>query len=170
MGLSNFDSRIMKIVQATYHQGDARYGMSRGIQCSYMSLMSVCWTLLKSASIWDSFESLVGCILQKGDLLFKSLSNYRYLGMEDLPQEFFIENSSINVEFLNNRTGEITTGAYLVSITEIVSDCPQIGTGALLIINNYILGLLWVNQCFFYLTHIAKMKLEECQPQVQQFC
>ena len=92
----------MKIVHATYHQGDARYGMSRGIQCSYMSLMSVCWTLLKSASIWDSFESLVGCILQKGDLLFKSLSNYRYLGMEDLPQEFFIENSSINVEFLNN--------------------------------------------------------------------
>ena len=43
--------------------------------------------------------------------------------MEDLPQKFFIENSSINVEFLNNKTGEITAGAYLVSITEIVSDC-----------------------------------------------
>ena len=56
--------------------------------------------------------------------------------MEHLPQEFFIENSLINAEFLNNRTGEITVGAYLVSITEIVSDCQQIGTGALLIINN----------------------------------
>ena len=59
--------------------------------------------------------------------------------MEDLPQEFFIGDSAINVEFLNNRTGEITAGAYLVSITEIVSDCQQIGTGALFIINNYIL-------------------------------
>ena len=69
--------------------------------------------------------------------------------MVDLPQKLFIENSSINVQFLNIRKGEITAGAYLVSITEIVSDCQQIGTGALLIINNYILGLLWGHQCFF---------------------
>ena len=36
-----------------------------------------------------------------------------------------------------------------MSVTEIVSDCQQIGTGALLIINNYVLGLLWGNQYFF---------------------
>ena len=64
--------------------------------------------------------------------------------MEDLSQEVFIENSSINVEFLNNRTGEITAGTYL--ITEIMCDCQQIGVGALLIIINHILGLLWRNQ------------------------
>ena len=66
--------------------------------------------------------------------------------MEDLIQEVFIKNLSINVEFLNIRTGEITARAYPVSFTEIVSDCQQIGTGAMLIINNYILGLLWGNQ------------------------
>ena len=32
--------------------------------------------------------------------------------------------------------------------TEIVSDCQQIFTRALFIINNYILGLLWENHCF----------------------
>ena len=111
----------MKVVQATHHQSDIRYGMSKGKQCSCMSLMSVCWTSFKSASIWDSFD--LDCILQKGDLLFKSLNNYRYLGMGVLPQEFFIENSGINVKFLNNRIGEITAAAYLVPITEIVSDC-----------------------------------------------
>ena len=147
MALSSFDTRIIKVLQASHHQGDIRYVMSRGVQCSCMSLMSVSWTLLKSASIWDSFD--LDCTLQKWDLLFKSLNNYRYLGMEDLLQEFYIENSAINVEFLNNKTGEITAGAYLVSITEIVSDCQRIGTGALLIISNYILGLLWGNQCFF---------------------
>ena len=62
----------MKVVQATHHQGDIRYGMSRGIQCSHMSLMSVCWTFFKSENIWDSFD--LDCILQKGDLLFKSLN------------------------------------------------------------------------------------------------
>ena len=52
-------------------------------------------------------------------------------------------------------------GAYFAPITEIVSGWQQIDTGALLIINMYILGLLSGNQCFFYLTHIAKVKLEE---------
>ena len=93
----------MKVVQATHHQGDVRYGMSRGIQCSCISLMSVCWTLLKSVSIWDSFD--LDFTIQKEDLLFKSLNNYRYLEVKGLSQEFFIENSSINVEFLNIRTG-----------------------------------------------------------------
>ena len=76
MALSTFDSSIMNVVQVTHHQGDIRYG-----------IMSVCWTLFKSVSIWDSFD--LDCILQKGDLLFKSLNNYKYPGMEDLPQEIF---------------------------------------------------------------------------------
>ena len=74
--------------------------------------------------------------------MFISLNNYRYPEMEDLSQEAFIENLSINIEFLNNRTGEITDGTYLVSVTEFVSDCQQIGTRVLLIINNCISGLL----------------------------
>ena len=65
----------------------------------------------------DSFD--LDCILQKGNLLFKFLNNYQYLAMEDLPRKFFIENSSINEEFLNNKTGEIAAKAYLVSFTEI---------------------------------------------------
>ena len=46
--------------------------------------------------------------------------------------------------------------AYLLSITEIECDCQQIGTGALLIINNYILGLLCGNQCFFLFDSLRK--------------
>ena len=129
----------MKVLKVTYHQGDIRYGMPTGIQYPCMSLMSVFWTLFKSISIWDFFN--LDCILQKGDLLFKSLNNNRHLGMKDLLQEFFF--SSINIELFNIIPREINAGAYLVSITEIVSDCQHIGTGALLIINNYILGLPW---------------------------
>ena len=49
----------------------------------------------------------------KENLLFKSLNNYSYLEMEGLPQEFFIENFTVNAECLNNRTGEITAGHIL---------------------------------------------------------
>ena len=69
---------------------------------------------------------------------------------------------------ISTRTGEKTDGAYLVSNTGIVSDSQQAGTGALLIINNYILDSFWGNICFFYLILTAKMKLEECQPEVQK--
>ena len=55
MALSNFDNKIMKGVLAIHHQGDIRYGMSRSTQSSCMSLMSGCWTLIKSLSIRTPF-------------------------------------------------------------------------------------------------------------------
>ena len=45
-------------------------------------------------------------------------------------------------EVLENKTGEITAGVYLLSIAEIVKGVQEIGTGVLLIINNDILGLI----------------------------
>ena len=49
----------------------------------------------------------------------------------------------MNVEFLENKTGEITAGAYLFSTAFIncKQSAQQIGTGALVTVNNYILDL-----------------------------
>ena len=63
--------------------------------------------------------------------------------MEDLPQEFLIENCFINVEFLKNKTGEVTAGLYLLSIAEIKDSFGWIGGLAAVIINSDILGLIW---------------------------
>ena len=79
-----------------------------------MSFMSVSWILFKSPGMWDKFE--LDCILARGDQLFKFIGKFRYLGVKDLPQEFLLENYSMNVEFVENKTGEITAGAYLLSI------------------------------------------------------
>lgn len=49
--------------------------------------------------------------------------------MKDLPLEFLAENSSINMEFPENETEEITTGAYLISSSEIVNGVQKIGAG-----------------------------------------
>ena len=90
----------------------------------------------------------LGGILGKGDQLFKSLGKFRYLGMEDLPQEFFLKGFAVNVQFLEIKTGEITAEEYLLYIVEIVNGVQQIGTGALLIVNNYILGI-WGNDSIY---------------------
>ena len=108
---------IIKVVQATHHQGDVRYGASRGIQCFYISVISVSWTLFKSPGLWYKFD--LHSILGKVDQLFKIIGKFRYLGMEDLPQEFSIESCPINVEFLDrrqqeNKTGQITVGDIFV--------------------------------------------------------
>ena len=109
--------------------------------------MSVSWILFKPTGMWDKFE--LDGILARRDQLFKFIGKFRYLGVEDLPQEFLLENYSMNVEFLENKAGEITAGAYLLSIVEIVNSAQQIGTGALLIVNNYILGLIWENDSIY---------------------
>ena len=97
-----------------------------------MSLMSITWKLFRSPGLWDIFD--LYSILGKGDQLLKFIGKFRYLGMEDLLQEFLVENSFLNVEFLENNTGKITAKAYLISISEIVSGFQQIGAGALLVV------------------------------------
>ena len=95
---------------------------------------------VKSPVLWDKF--VIDYILGEWDQLFKFTGKFRYLGMEDLPQKFLIENYSVNVEFLENKAGEITAGVYLISITEIANSVQQIWTDALCIVTNYILSLI----------------------------
>ena len=98
MALSIWGYTIICVVQVTHHQGDIRYGTSWGIQCSCMSLVSLTWTSLRSPGLWNKFA--LDSILGKGDQLFNFMGKFRYLGMEDLSQEFLVVNSSINMEFL----------------------------------------------------------------------
>ena len=81
--------------------------------------------------------------LRKGDQLFKFIGQFRYNWIEDSPSEFLIEISSIKVEFQENKAGEITTREYLLSIVEIVNSVHEVGTDALFLVKNYVLGLIW---------------------------
>ena len=76
------DSLVVKVVYASHHQGFERYGNSRGIQCSCMAMMAICWTFLKRIALRKPAD--LECILQKGDDLFKKLNLMRIL--YDLPQ------------------------------------------------------------------------------------
>ena len=148
MPLNKIDYTIIKVVQATHHQGDVRYGISTDIQCSCMSLISVSWTLFRCPGQWDKLD--LDGILGKREQFFKSPGKFRYLGIKNLPQEFLTEGFKVNAQFLENKTREISGRALLLSIVEIVNCFQQIGIGALLIVNNYILGIIWGN-CSVYL-------------------
>ena len=91
MALSTRYYTIIKVFQAINHQGDIRYGVwwvSRGVQCSCMSLISVSWTLFKSPGLRDKFD--LYSALGKMKQLFRSIGKYRYLGMKELLQAYVI--------------------------------------------------------------------------------
>lgn len=69
MVLSIMNYTKIKVVQATHYQGNVRCGASRGMQCSYMSTMSVTWTLFRYLGLRDKF--VLDCILGKGDHSFE---------------------------------------------------------------------------------------------------
>ena len=108
--------------------------------------------------------------LGKGDQLFKFIGQFRYNWIEDSPPEFLIEISSIKVEFQENKAGEITTPEYLLSIVEIVNSVHEVGTDALLLVKNYVLGLIWgIDYIYIFLLCKVKMRIAIYRVLVGQF-
>ena len=84
--MDSFVSRsiyISKIVPGIHHHGDICYGTTASIQCLCISLMALCWSLIKSISRWDSID--LDQVTGKGDELFKPLNKLKLLGVGDLP-------------------------------------------------------------------------------------
>ena len=76
----------------------------------------------------------------KGKIFINLLKNLeRMKGIEDLPQELLTKNCSMNVEILENEAEGITI-CYLLQKLE--NSVQKIRAGALLIVDNYILGLI----------------------------
>ena len=80
---------------------DLRYGATARIQCSCMSLMSVCWRTFISVTTWDGAH--LDMILENGDRLFKSLNQYILLGVDDLPGTVNIYSYSVDIILLDNK-------------------------------------------------------------------
>ena len=77
--------------------------------------------VIKSPDLWDTFD--LDCVLGKGKQLFKVTDKYRNLGIGRL-------------------TTRVLCRRLLLSIAEIKNFIQQIGAGVLLIVSNYILGLI----------------------------
>ena len=139
---------IIKVVA----KNDALMCMQSSLHLSYASY-------LLTAVLWDKLD--LNCIFCKEDQLFKFIGKFRYLGLQKLPEDFLIENATGNVFFFENKTREIAAETYLISISEIVNrNCvQQVWTGALLIVNNYILDSNLEKDLFVYSFHPVKMTM-----------
>ena len=89
--------KILKFVQGNFNQGDERFHESRGIQCSCMTIVSICMTKVRKPTIWKELD--LDFVLTQGDNLFKSTGINRMLYSDELPKVFDLENSKFVIEF-----------------------------------------------------------------------
>ena len=80
---------IVKLVKASFHQGNPMFGVSAGTQCACNALFAICWAKIKNVSYWKSCD--LDYILIKADELFKDINLFRYLSPEDLPNVLNVE-------------------------------------------------------------------------------
>ena len=65
---------------------------------------------------------------------------------------------------------ETAAEAYLLSISEIVNNVQRIGTGALLIVTNYVLGLIWGNDSIYVFDLHSKDEIDNESSCVRAVC
>ena len=93
----------LKVVKASYHQGNSRFGVTAGSQCACNSLFALAWSIIRKVFLWNTFD--LNYILEHGDLMYKSLNLIRPLAIIDLPCNIDTGVCRINVEMLGNETG-----------------------------------------------------------------
>jgi len=123
---------ILKSVQGSFNQGNERFGLTAGRQCTCNALSSVAFTLIKSQGTWNSRD--MDFILENGDAIYKSLNINGYVAMDELPQHFAFKNSTtFTAIFQNYRVHPV----YITNLhlSFLFQDIP-IDTSGFLIVSN----------------------------------
>ena len=122
-------------------------------------VLTISLTLLNSANFWDRFNL---------DLTYRKKTDYlnQLTNLITLVLKIYYRKLSWTVEFLENTRSQTTACMCLVCIVNIISKCLQIGSKAFLILNHYILGLIWQSHNL-YLIPVVKVKKAKNQLQVQ---
>ena len=71
-----------KTVSGSHHQGNLKYGETAGMQCTSNAFFTICFSVIKSISIWKSLY--LDYILDQGEQLIKSLNVNHPLAADEL--------------------------------------------------------------------------------------
>ena len=110
-------------IQATFHRGNDKFGETKSIQCSCITLFGIIFSALKNIARWTSYD--LEYIIEQGDALHETTESTDYLSSTELPREITIENLRVNVDFIDNANsfGFLHFGSNCLS--EIVSNISE---------------------------------------------
>ena len=77
---------FLKLTQGSFHQGDLRFGLTAGRQCTCCALFSAAFSQVKGPGYWNTRD--IDFVVENGDKLFKGLNKEEgYLLLTELPRE-----------------------------------------------------------------------------------
>jgi len=128
-----------KVVQGSFHQGDAKFGYSSGIQCSCNTLVSICYSKFRSPIFWKFHD--LDIFLSEGD------SNFKRLGFRETPfVDQFPKGQECNIEF-KVFDGEFSSNDFVINF--ISDELLFKHAGALIVISGYSIVVTFYGKEYF---------------------
>ena len=150
-------------VLGSYHQGDARFGETAGIQCACNALFALCWSLVRRVSIWQTAD--LDHILAFGDLNYKRLGTRNILTVDDLPGIVEGDGCSFGVELLSLENGEVNCFSTGFPFLRAIHDsCEKSGVGFLIFITGYTVAIVPMGNKFYLFDSHSRNRLGEVVP------
>lgn len=94
---------VLKCTKASFNQAHEKFGETRGIQCTCISLFDICFSLFKQVSRWDKTD--IDYVIEKGDFLYKTQNTQNFLSCDELPRTVIVEHVESDIQFFENRSG-----------------------------------------------------------------
>ena len=137
---------ILKVVKASYQQGNIRFGCTAGNQCACNSLFALAWSIIRKVALWNTFD--LDYILDHGDLMYKKLNLNRPLAIIDLPDNIDTGICNISFEMLGNETGFLSFHNRL-SFLQVLLKKHATSDGLLFMTLGYTFSILWNKRNYF---------------------
>ena len=148
------------VIEATFHQGNDKFGSTKGIQCSCISLFCVSFSAFKNISRWSSHD--LEYVIEQGDALYKATGSVEFLSCPDLPRELEIENVNVQIDFLHaNYFGFLHYGSNCLS--EVISNLSENHdhTGILFFCNGYTFSIISGSRFIYLIDSHSRNQLGE---------
>ncbi|XP_039520035.1 uncharacterized protein LOC120473990 isoform X2 [Pimephales promelas] len=143
------------LLKGSFHQGDARFGESRGRQCGAISLTAVLMSKMKNVLTWTT-QDLNG-VLVAGTRLYESLRNQgnindqevmgrHYIAVHELPRRHVLGNTVFSIEYAESLTGFVNVDDYDESLSNVAMPVDVALQRALLSAESFLLCIC-ANTC-----------------------
>ena len=134
-----------KITQGSFDQSDARFGETAGSQCMCNAFFSVCFSAIKKARFWTTWE--LDYILNNGNSLYSRLGHTSdFLSIDDLPTSVNIHGYPVSARKVLEDCGRVNSD-FIVDVYQ--RNGGNVGNGMIVIIKGYSFSIIWSDTAIF---------------------
>jgi len=109
------------------------------------SLYSIAFSRVKNPGNWDIFD--LDYVLEQGDKIYKGLNKDNYLMFSELPREIHIFETTMNLEFLENKFGVLNYNSVCGTLFD--RNLHSESDGVLILIKGICVSVTWNKRNFF---------------------